>query len=166
MAQTINSLKAALGPGARANKYLFTLSTPNGITDLELLCRSTSFPTKNIGQVEVFNQGRKTIYQGETAFDHTWEVTFYETEAHKVRSEMIKWMDLIDNAETNDHNEGFGASSAIITQLDGKGNETATYEFVNIWPQTVDQVDVGQDTNDAIAEISVTFSFDSWHLVS
>ena len=46
--------------------------------------------------VEAFLRGRKTLLQGMTDYGNTWEVTFYETESHEVRTWFMTWMRLMD----------------------------------------------------------------------
>ena len=56
---TINSLKSALGAGARASKYRVQFSFPSVVNvssdarNLDLLCKSATFPGVDIGVIEV-----------------------------------------------------------------------------------------------------------------
>lgn len=165
MANTISDLKTKLGAGLRTTKYSVQVNTPSNLENIDTLAKATSFPQKTIDQIEVFSQGRKAMLQGETSYDHTWDVTFYETEEHAMREEFIKWMELIDDTETNIHSEG-STDIAIISQLDGKGNITATYEFYNLWPTVVSTIEMSDDSVNAIGECTITFSYDYWKKVA
>ena len=67
MALKILELKAALGSGARANKYRLNFSVPatipiaSNLLWADALCKATTFPSVSIGQIEVWNQHHKTL---------------------------------------------------------------------------------------------------------
>jgi hypothetical protein len=165
MANAISDLKTKLGAGLRPNKYQVSINTPSNLSTIDTLCKSTSFPQKTIGQVEVWSQGRKAMLQGETEYDHTWDVTFYETEDHSLREEFIAWMQLIDNTKENLHEDGY-MDTAKVAQLNGQGDITAEYEFTNLWPQVVSTIEVADETVNTVGEFTVTFSFDYWEKIS
>lgn len=166
----ITQLKSALGSGARSSKYRVNFSVPasvkttSNLQNVDILCKATSFPSMTIGQIEVFNQGRKLIIPGDTSYTTTWTVTFYNTEDHNLRRDLIEWMRSADDFQNNSHS---GNPDSImgelgITQLDSKGNPTTTYTFHNVFVQEVAEISVGDDQVDAIQEFDVTFSFTDW----
>ena len=108
MASTkLNELKKVLCMGARPNKYRIKMEIKTGGTssvDIDTLVKSTSMPGKEIGVIEVFNQGRKINIVGDTEFDGTWEITFLLTQDHKLRNDLIKWQNYCDNFD--EHNRG------------------------------------------------------------
>jgi len=170
MANKLAELKTALGAGARANKYRINFSVPTAIAttsimqNADTLCKATNFPSMTIGQIEVFNQGRKLLIPGDTTYTNSWAVTFYNTEDHALRRDMIAWMKAADNFQANTHS---GNPSAVmgelgVTQLDSAGNATATYTFHNVFVQEVGELAVGDDQVDTIQEFDVTFSFSDW----
>ncbi len=167
---TIRELSTALGAGARANKYRVTFSFPSSVTgstpldQVDVLAKSATAPAKEIGQIEVFNQGRKLIIPGDTTFDNAWTVSFYLQENHSFRVDMIKWADACDNFQKNEH---FGNPSAIfadlrVEQLDSAGNPTVTYTLHNCFPQSLGEVSYGDDSSDTIAEFDMTFAYSDW----
>ena len=166
----IAELKNALGAGGRANKYSVGLSIPSAVATVselansDVLCKAATFPSMTVGQIEVFNQGRKLILPGDTTYTNTWTLTFYNTEDHALRRDMIAWMRAADDFQRNTHS---GNPSSIMTdlnisQLDSKGNVTATYTFHNVFVQEVGEVSVGDDQTDTVQEFDVTFSFTDW----
>lgn len=162
MANAISDLKTTLGSGVRTTKYKVNINTPSALDTIDTLCKATAFPQVTIGQVEVWSQGRKAMLQGETEFDNTWDVTFYETEDHSLREEFIAWMKAIDDTKSNTHIDEEAMKTAKVFQLDGSGKETAEYEFTNLWPQVVSSLEMADDSVNAIGEFTVTFSFDFW----
>jgi len=170
MANTLSLLKSALNSGARANKYRLnfavpgTVKTVSNLQDADILCKATQFPAMTIGQIEVFNQGRKLIVPGDTTYENTWNITFYNTEDHALRRDMIAWMVAADHFQKNTHS---GNPSSImgemsVEQLDSAGNPTAKYTFHNVFVSEVSAVDVADDTADTIQEFDVTFTFSDW----
>lgn len=166
----VAQLKSALGAGARANKYRVNFSVPaavpttSDLVNVDVLCKAASFPAVSIGQIEVFNQGRKLIIPGDTAYDNTWNLTFYNTEGHELRKDMISWMVAADHFQNNSHsgNPADVMGELSVEQLDSKGNATAKYTFHNVFVQSVAELSVGDDTTDTIQEFDVTFSFTDW----
>lgn len=170
MANRLAELKNALGAGARANKYRVNFAVPaavpvtSNLQNVDAICKASNFPSMSIGQIEVFNQGRKLIIPGDTAYTNTWNLTFYNTEDHGLRRDMISWMKSADHFQNNSHS---GNPTAVmgelsVEQLDSAGNPTAKYTFHNVFVQEVSELSVGDDQVDTIQEFDVVFSFTDW----
>ncbi len=163
-------LKATLGAGARSNKYRINFSVPAAIettSDLQgadALCKATMFPSMTIGKIEVMSQGRKLILPGDTTYTNDWTLTFYNTEDHALRRDMISWMKATDNFQSNTHsgNPTTVMGELSVEQLDSAGNATAKYTFHNVFVSEVGELAVGDDIADTIQEFDVTFSFTDW----
>jgi len=170
MANKLEELKFALGSGARANKYRINFSIPSTIptvSDLQnadALCKASNFPGMTIGQIEVFNQGRKLILPGDTTYTNAWSLTFYNTEDHALRRDMIAWMKSADHFQNNTHsgNPASIMGELSVEQLDSAGNPTTKYTFHNVYVSEVGELAVGDDQVDTVQEFDVTFSFTDW----
>jgi len=170
----ISELKNAIGAAARSNKYRINFSIPSAVptkSDLskaDILCKSASFPSMTIGQIEVWIQGRKFVMPGDTSYANTWSLTFYNTEDHALRKDLISWMVSADNFQKNTHtgspNDVLGELS--VEQLDSAGNATAKYTFHNVFVQEVAEVTLADDTVDEAGTFDCTFSFSDWVLGS
>lgn len=163
----ILELKQALGPGARANKYRVHFNIPNAvpktadIQTFDTLAIASSFPSKSIGMIETFNQGRKLVLPGDTAFPNTWTVEFYNTEEHNLRRALLEWMRSIDAFQDNMHS---GMPIEVMTdmavsQLDSAMNETVRYTFHGVFPQDIAEISLGDDQQDTITRTTVTFAY-------
>jgi len=170
MSNKLAELKSALGAGARANKYRVNFSIPAAVStgsnlqDADALCKASNFPSMTIGQIEVFNQGRKLVIPGDTTYTNSWTLSFYNTEDHALRKDLISWMVAADHFQDNKHS---GNPSAImgelsVEQLDSAGNPTAKYTFHNVFVQEVGELTIGDDQVDTVQEFDVTFSFTDW----
>lgn len=172
MATTIRTLAETLGAGSRANKYRVIFSFPSGVSgvtsleEVDVLAKSAIAPSKEVGQIQVWNQGRKLVIPGDTNFDNTWSLDFYLNESHSLRYDLIKWMDACDNFQKNQHSgnpiEIF--ADLRVQQLDSMGNPTAIYTLHNCFPQNVGEVSYGDDSADTIAEFNIVFSYTDWVL--
>lgn len=170
MANKLAEIKSALGAGARANKYRVNFAVPaavpvtSNLQNVDALCKASNFPSMTLGQIEVFNQGRKLILPGDTTYTNVWTLTFYNTEDHSLRKDMISWMKAADHFQNNEHS---GNPTALmgelsVEQLDSAGNPTAKYTFHNVFVQEVGELAVGDDQVDTIQEFDITFSFTDW----
>jgi hypothetical protein len=170
MANTLSTLKSALNAGARANKYRLnfsvpsTVSTSSNLQNADALCKATQFPAMTVGQIEVFNQGRKLMIPGDTTYENSWNITFYNTEDHALRRDMISWMIAADNFQKNTHsgNPASIMGEMSVEQLDSAGNPTVKYTFHNVFVSEVAALEVADDTVDTIQEFDVTFTFSDW----
>jgi len=167
---SIRELASVLGSAARANKYRVTFSYPSGVggetalEDVDVLAKTALAPTKEIGMIELWEQGRKLIIPGDTTYDNAWAVDFYLTEDHQFRYDMVKWMDSCDNFQKNTHT---GNPVAVMTdlrveQLDSAGNVTAQYTLHNCFPQSIGEVSWAADSADTPAEFNCTFAYTDW----
>ena len=163
----IREIAQTLGASARANKYRVSFAFPRGVqgsTDLrsiDTIAKSATAPQKEVGQIELWNQGRKLLIPGDTAFDNAWSLDFYLTENHELRYDLLKWQQACDNFHANIHT---GNPEAIfadlrIEQLDSMGEVSAQYTLHNCFPQTVGEVSYGDDSADTPAEFNCTFAY-------
>jgi len=166
----IAALKQAVGAGGRVNKYKLKFNMPSAvspisnISEADVLCKSTQFPGVTITPIEVYNQGRKLLIPGDTTYENTWTVIFYNTEDHALRRDMINWMKAADNFQENKHsgNPADVLTEIGVSQLDSMAKETATYTFHNVFVSGVDAVELSDDPDGNIQEFSVTFTFSDW----
>ena len=170
MAGELSKLKNVLGAVARPNKYRINFSIPSAVpikSDLsaaDILCKATSFPSMTIGQIEVWTQGRKLVIPGDTSFTTTWNVTFYNTEDHGLRKDLISWMLSADNFQKNTHsgNPNNILGELSVEQLDSAGNATAKYTFHNVFVQEMGEISLADDTADEAGTFDCVFSFSDW----
>ena len=166
----IANLKQALGAGGRVNKYRVNFSIPSAVPtaselqNVDVLCKASSFPGVTITPIEVFNQGRKLVIPGDTVYENTWALTFYNTADHGLRRDLLSWMKSSDDFQKNTHsgNPTDILGELSVVQLDSLGKATATYTFHNVWVSGVDAVELSDDTDGGIQEFAATFSFSDW----
>ena len=166
----IREIQSTLGATGRSNKYRVSFAWPRGITgvtslsEVDVMAKSAIAPQKEIGVIEVWNQGRKLVIPGDTSFDNAWAVDFYLNETHSLRYDMLKWMQAADNFHTNVHS---GQPDMIfadlrLEQLDSAGNVSAQYTLHNCWPSVVGEIAYGDDSENTPTEFNCTFTYTDW----
>ena len=181
--KTISQFKSALiGGGARPNLFEVEMTTlPGGIAwdadNFRFMCKATNLPASNIVNIDVPFRGRIFKVAGDRTID-TWTITIINDEAFALRKAFEEWVNLIAKLDNN-----LGATlpesymtNASVFQL-GRGSVTssrdntgdrnvvlAEYEFIDIFPTEVSQIDLSYDSSDTIEEFTVTFQVQSFTL--
>jgi hypothetical protein len=181
--KTISQFKSALiGGGARPNLFEVELTTlPGGIPwdadNFRFMCKAAALPASNIANIDVPFRGRIFKVAGDRTID-TWTITIINDEAFALRTAMEAWMDQIAKLDNN-----LGATlpesymtNASVFQL-GRGSTAssrnnagdsnvvlAEYEFIDIFPTEVSQIDLSYDSSDTLEEFTVTFQVQSFTL--
>ena len=181
--KTISQFKAALlGGGARPNLFEVELTTlPAGITwdadNFRYMCKAANLPASNIANIDVPFRGRIFKVAGDRTFD-IWTVTIINDEDFRLRNAMEEWMDLISKLSNN-----LGATDpsaymtnakvyqlgrgSVLNSKNQDGNANAVlkeYEFIDIFPTNVSQIDLSYDNSDAIEEFTVDFQVQSFSI--
>ena len=188
--RTLSTFKSALaGGGARPNLFevaipAFPASALNSIpdidwgdgdqTELNFLCKAAQLPASNIASIDVPFRGRTFKVAGDRTID-TWTVTIINDEKFNLRRAMEEWTEQIAKLDNNlgTTNPSDYMVNAMVYQL-GRGSTPssennsgdanavlAQYEFVDIFPTSVSQIDLSYDSSDTIEEFTVEFQVQS-----
>jgi len=183
--KTISQFKSALiGGGARPNLFEVELTTlPAGIDwdadNFRYMCKSAALPAQNIASIDVPFRGRSFKVAGDRTID-VWTVTVINDEGFRLRRAFEAWSEQIAKLDNN-----LGATdpsaymvNARVFQL-GRGSVAssqnnagssnavlAEYEFVDIFPTNISQIDLSYDSTDAIEEFTVEFQVQSFNIVA
>jgi hypothetical protein len=179
--KTISQFKSALiGGGARPNLFEVELTTlPNGIAwdadNFRFMCKSAALPAQNVASIDVPFRGRIFKVAGDRTID-VWTVTVINDEGFVLRNAFEEWSNLIADLGTN-----LGATDpsaymvnakvyqlgrgSVASSRDNLGNANAVlkeYEFIDIFPTNVAQIDLSYDSSDTIEEFTVEFQVQSF----
>lgn len=181
--KTISQFKSALiGGGARPNLFEVELTTlPAGISwdsdNFRYMCKAAALPASNIANIDVPFRGRIFKVAGDRTFD-VWTVTVINDEGFRLRNAFEEWMELISRLSNNlgATNPAAYMTNAKVYQL-GRGSAASSttnagtanavlkeYEFIDIFPTNVSQIDLSYDTSDTIEEFTVEFQVQSFSL--
>ena len=184
--RTISQFKSKLvGGGVRPNLFEVQVNFPDNV-DLGIqqdgggefdgdrfrfLCKAASLPASNVGNIDIPFRGRTLKVAGDRTVDD-WSVTVINDEDFGHRRAFEEWAQNIaqygDSAGLTDPSSYMGQATVyqlgrnVASQQSGNSPATnsnilAQYKFVDIWPTTVDAVDLSYDTGDTIQEFGVTF---------
>ena len=170
----LDQLKAHLsGGGARANQFRVILAVPAFMSraagggrgeEMSVLCKATSLPALNLGEIPVPFRGRQIYLAGDRAFDEPWTTTFLNDTDFAIRNTMEEWSNGINDLLNT---RGFSDPTIYQTdmevhQLDRDDKPLKSYIFHNCWPMTISAIELSHDTTNAIEEFEVTWRYQSF----
>ena len=170
----LDQLKAHLsGGGARANQFRVIFAVPAFMSraagggkgeEMSVLCKATSLPAMNLGEIPVPFRGRQIYLAGDRAFDEPWTTTFLNDTDFAIRNTMEEWSNGInDLLNTRGHSDPRNyQSQMIVKQLDRDDKPLKSYIFHNCWPMTISAIELSHDTTNAIEEFEVTWRYQSF----
>ena len=185
--KTISQFKSALvGGGARPNLFEVELTTfPTAAANADwdpnnfrFMCKAAQLPASTIANIDVPFRGRIFKVAGDRSVD-TWTVTVINDENFAVRNAFEEWMEGIAKLDNNLGATDPGAYmvNAKVYQLgrgsaasskDNAGSSNAVlaeYQFVDIFPTNVSQIDLSYDSTDTIEEFTVEFQVQSFNIL-
>ena len=180
----VDDFKSKLvGGGARANLFKATINFPSYADgDVELtsfMCKAAALPAQNVASIDVPFRGRIFKVAGDRTID-TWTVTIINDEGFALRNAFEEWSDLIARLDNNlgatDPSAymvnakvfqlGRGATPASTTNAGDRNAVLKEYEFVDIFPTNVSQIDLSYDSSDTIEEFTVEFQVQTFRSVN
>jgi len=157
----INGIKSAFSSGDFARSNLFEVNIPTMDKHLKFRCKATSIPSGIVGVVELGYMNRKTKIAGDRTYDD-WTITVYNDDGHVSREDFIAWQNLAAGTGTSitGQTPDVYKNTAMVTQFDRNGNETAEYTIAQIWPTNVGEIAFDWDSNDELQTFEITFAID------
>ncbi len=133
------------------------------IEDMAFLCKATSLPAMNIGNIDVKFRGRDIKIAGDRTIGE-WPITCYNDTNFKLRNAFERWQNGINNMSDN---EGFTnpadyQADAFVYQLDRDGSVLRKYKFHDVFPTNIGQIDLSYDSSDTIEEFTVELQVQWW----
>jgi len=182
--RTISDFKSRLvGGGARPNLFEVRMTDlPDFVDDwpsetFQFMCKAAALPASNIAPIDVPFRGRIFKVAGDRTID-TWTITIINDEDFRIRNAMEAWMNGIAKLSNNlgATNPSAYMRNATVFQLgrganprsenaDGDRNAVlAEYEFIDMFPTNISQIDLSYDSSDTIEEFTVEFQVQSFNL--
>tara|TARA_A100001515_G_scaffold24455_2_gene18859 strand:+ start:162 stop:773 length:612 start_codon:yes stop_codon:yes gene_type:complete len=183
--QTIADFKSKLiGGGARPNLFEVELTTlPASVQGwdadtFKFMCKAANMPAQNIASIDVPFRGRTFKVAGDRTID-PWTITVINDEDFRLRRAFEEWSEQIAKLDNNLGATDPGAYmvNAKVYQLgrgstasskDNAGSSNAVlaeYQFVDIFPTNVSQIDLSYDSTDTIEEFTVEFQVQSFNIL-
>lgn len=160
---TVNEFVSNFAIGARANLYKVQI---DGLDQkLEFTCKAAQIPGKTVNPIEVKYLSNTIKVAGDVTFED-WTVTVMNDEDYLIRRQLDEWQELIkanaDATGSGQLSDYFRTGTVIQLNRDGSENSDAKYKFVNMWPTSVDPMDLGFENADTILEFGASFAFSHW----
>ena len=163
---TIDQFKANLiGVGPRNNR--FEVFIPRTGTKIQFLCKTAALPGQTITPFELPYNGLSFKLAGDRTFED-WAVTIYNDTEFSARTAVEQWMqDIVPLADSTLASTGYEymVDKATVTQLGRDDAVLATYEFFNMWPTTLGQIELDTEGGDALTTTDVTFAYSHFERV-
>jgi len=183
--RTISQFKSKLiGGGVRPNLFEVQVNFPDGVNlgiqndgggefdgeRFRFLCKASSLPASNVGNIDIPFRGRTLKVAGDRTVDD-WSITVINDEDFGHRRAFEAWAQNIaqygDSSGLTDPSAYMGQATVyqlgrnVASQQGSNSPATdskilAQYKFVDIWPTTVDAIELSYDTGDTIQEFGVT----------
>lgn len=162
--------------GARPNLFQVDLTFPIGINafdapaQLSFTAHAAQLPGSTVGVARQFYFGREVKFPGNRVFQD-WSISVINDEDFYVRNVFESWSDAINSHSQNIRRADFVSSQGYavdgkVTQFTKDGVPSKTYNFVGMFPVSIDPINVSWDSNDRIEEFGVTFSYQYWESVN
>lgn len=162
---TISDFTSNFSIGSRSNLYKIEIDGIN--QKLEFTCKAAQLPGKTINPIEVKYLSNTIKVPGDAVFED-WTVTVLNDEDFIIRQQIDTWMEDIkaNSNATGQGNFGYFREARVIPiNRDGSENTDGSYKLINLWPTSVEPMELGFDNSDTILEFGVTFSYTHWEKI-
>lgn len=140
-----------------------------------VLCKGTEFPKQEIESLDVNIMGRSIKVPKKTSHGESISIEVYSDESGIIRSAFHNWMTSLDpfyigntSSTTLDLSGKLNKSllsSSEISQYTYSGTKTFSYEFVNMFPIEIGEIQLDAGGN-GVSTFKVTFSYTYYNLKS
>ena len=163
----IETLKANLTNPARTFLWEVRIPAPIGgggdMNTLLLRCQTASIPNRAFEEILVnYKQTAGVKYHGKATYDHTWELTFLESEDAKTFQAFYNW------CQKQIHDvDGVGdpdisiKTDMYLALLNTKGSDTLQIHLVGCYIQAMGAVALDYAGNEVV-KFTITVSYDRW----
>jgi len=131
--------------------------------DISVLCKSTSFPSRNLNTAEFAAQRESKKYVTGKS-DGDVNMVFYVTNDMYMKTMFDNWMDHIFNTKSFRANYKKGkngySTDVTIQQVNKQGNPVYGVRLVNAYPTQMGELTLDNSASDGIHELSVGWSYD------
>ena len=164
---TLQSLKSAIGVGARSNLFKVSYDTtafPTAtvLTQAGFLTKAAALPASTLGIIEVPFRGRRLKIAGDRTFAE-WTATVISDQDFKVRAALEDFQETFNTTDYSDEllgDRSSNTSTVKIEQLRNDGVAIRTYSLQNCFISEIGAIDLSYDTTDAIEEYTVTWVYE------
>ena len=179
--RTIDDFKALLSKGSgmsRAAKYEVVLYPPDALAkhigvdtggisrEISLLCDTVAMPGHDL-QTHTTKYGTElpTKMVNGHGFEGTITTTFYIDENHNTKSYFDLWQHMAVDRNTNKVNYYKDYIGTMEIYQLGGGGRTYGMEVLEVYPETIGQIEYAYATVDTLALLPVEFQYKKWKTI-
>ncbi len=179
--RTIDDFKALLSKGSgmsRAAKYEVVLYPPDALAkhigvdiggisrEISLLCDTVAMPGHDL-QTHTTKYGTElpTMMVNGHGFEGTITTTFYIDENHNTKSYFDLWQHMAVDRNTNKVNYYKDYIGTMEIYQLGGGGRTYGMEVLEVYPETIGQIEYAYATVDTLALLPVEFQYRKWTVI-
>ena len=161
---SVNDFLANFNSGVRPNLYQVYID--NLPEKLKFMCKATSMPGKDIPAIDVFYMDKIIPIPGDVTFPE-WMTTVMLDSDWAVRKEIEDWMERIrPNSEIGgEANLRNIYGTATVGQLGLNNQIIAEYKLHNIFPSSLQPIELSFETRDTVAQFDITWRYTHWEKV-
>lgn len=160
---------------ASSNKFEVDIFFHNGNStkEMNLMCDTAQIAGKNIQSTVDLQYGiRREIAYGAPTYDPL-TLTFYCTEKLEEKKLLDEWQNLIvktdDPFSSNAGNYDVGyyddyakSAKVLVTKLSVSGDPVFKYEYREVYPKTINSIELNHGTSSGPMKVSATFNYIYW----
>lgn len=146
----------------------FTSLSSEGEAQLRFVCSASTIPASSIASIDVPYFGRKVKVSGDRTYDD-WNVNVMNDEDYLVRKAFEEWHSAINsivpNLKTASPSEAAPLGykgTATVKHYGKQGNTIRQYQFVNIFPTSIEAMALDWNTTNTIQSFGARFAYDYW----
>lgn len=169
--QSLEQFKQKVKDIARPTRFRVEVFPPQivkyadmDLSDLTFFAKNASIPERSLGEHEIKKYGMTYKVAGDMVFNDL-NVTFYNDYDWNCRTFFEYWIDTISRATSNERAEPsqyLFDSRLRVSQLGRNNDVLATYEFHDIYPKTVGEIELTAEGLDQLEDFQVTFGYTYW----
>lgn len=138
------------------------------VEQFSFMCKAASMPASTLGVIPVGYFGKKIKLAGDRDFEN-WECSIINDETFDLRNAFEKWNSAINsiNGEANAQRNSGATSSPMsyvtdieVQQYGKEGDIIKKYTLHNAFPFNVGAIELNWDSENAIEEFGVSWSYD------
>jgi hypothetical protein len=143
------------------------------------MCKAANMPAQNIASIDVPFRGRTFKVAGDRTID-PWTITVINDEDFRLRRAFEEWSEQIAKLDNNlgttepaaymvnakVYQLGRGSTPSSKDNAGSSNAVLAEYQFVDIFPTNVSQIDLSYDSTDTIEEFTVEFQVQSFNILA
>jgi hypothetical protein len=167
----LSEFKSNLIQFVRPNRFFVEITPPKALsgqydpTTLIFLAQSAKIPDRTAGEVEVKYHGMSLKLPGDYSHEDL-SINFLNYYDWTPRDFLEDWMNLIQNIDGN--NERTDSSELLVAQIKVKQLGLredvilAAYDFFNVFPKTLQSIELNMETTDSVETFTADFSYSHW----